>query len=393
MIKEAIGTGSTIEEAKEQAVSLLGAGIDDDIEIEVLATPKKKTLGLFGGSPARVRVYIEVPDPVSPRARHTTPAKTAENPKKPVQNKETGKPAVPAKSAARPSAGNKPAENRTPQKPAAQKQAAQTPAQQSKPAAPAAPAIPASEVDANTPAGRAVAYLGKILQSMGLGAVTMEVSNVEGGSQIRLTGDGLGAIIGRRGETLDALQYLASLAANSGDGNYYRVVLNTGNYREKREQTLQGLARRMASQVLRTGRSRSLEPMNPYERRIIHTEVQNINGVTSNSTGDGATRRVVISSVRAGGAFQPADRARPGFKPRTDRAPQRDSRPPRRESQVIPADESRGHIANDNTSKPQVKDFLSDAATGSIKPNPKKEIAEKTNKTDNAAPLYGRIDK
>ena len=94
------------------------------------------------------------------------------------------------------------------------------------------------------------------------------------------------------------MQYLCSLAANSGDG-FFRVSLDTGNYRQKREQTLKSLARRMSSQVLRTGRSRTLEPMNPYERRIIHTEVQAIDGVESASVGEGMGRRVVISPVGA----------------------------------------------------------------------------------------------
>lgn len=110
---------------------------------------------------------------------------------------------------------------------------------------------------------------------------------------IDLQGDGLGAIIGHRGETLDALQFLAGLAANNG-GGYYKVSLNIGNYREKREDTLTNLAKRIAQQVLKTGKCRTLEPMNPYERRIIHTAVQGIEGVTSASFDEGINRRVVI---------------------------------------------------------------------------------------------------
>ena len=100
----------------------------------------------------------------------------------------------------------------------------------------------------------------------------------------------MGAVIGHRGETLDALQYLAGLAANNTSG------LNFGNYREKREQALNGLAAKVCEQVLRTGRSRALEPMNPYERRIIHTAVQGIDGVISESVGEGSSRRVVIAA-------------------------------------------------------------------------------------------------
>ena len=102
-------------------------------------------------------------------------------------------------------------------------------------------------------------------------------------------------MIGHRGETLDAIQQLTSLAANVGESGYYRIVLNTGDYRQKREQTLINLAKRMSAQAIKTGKCRTLEPMNPYERRIIHTAVQAIDGVTSTSFGEGSSRRVVIA--------------------------------------------------------------------------------------------------
>lgn len=318
MIKEAIGTGETIEEAKEQAIANLNAGIDEEIEFEVLATPRKKTLGLFGGSPAKVRVYVEVPDPVQPKARPARQEAPGQRPAKPKP--EAPKQASPAQKPAPARQQEKPV--REPSARKEQQKAAPPPAQvqqkpvqapsQETPAAPAAPGVPVDQVPADSPAGRAAAYLNKIFHSMDLNAVSMEVSEIEGGSQISLTGEGLGVIIGRRGETLDALQYLASLAANSSEGGYYRIVLNTGNYREKREHTLEALARRMAAQVVKTGRSRSLEPMNPYERRIIHTTVQNIAGVVSNSVGDGADRRVVISPVRENNRGRDIRPDRPG---------------------------------------------------------------------------------
>jgi spoIIIJ-associated protein len=131
---------------------------------------------------------------------------------------------------------------------------------------------------------------------IGLGCenVTVGAAESDGVIYLQLQGEKLGVVIGRRGETLDALQYLTSLAANTGNG-YQKVTLNIGNYREKREQTLTSLAKRVSDQVIRTGRSRTLEPMNPYERRIIHTAVQEIEGVVSNSVGEGSGRRVVIS--------------------------------------------------------------------------------------------------
>lgn len=262
MIKEAIGVGETLEEATERAKAELNASFEDEVQFEVLTYPKKKALGLFGGSPAKVRVFIEVPDP--------KPTKKA----KPDRKKE------------------RPAKKEKPVAKVEKNEVKETEAE------PEVPMVPADQIDAASPAGRAVAYLKNILANLGVGETEITVALLDKGAKIAVSGDDLGIIIGRRGETLDALQYLCSLAANSGDG-FFRVSLDTGNYRQKREQTLKSLARRMSSQVLRTGRSRTLEPMNPYERRIIHTEVQAIDGVESASVGEGMGRRVVISPVGA----------------------------------------------------------------------------------------------
>ena len=155
-------------------------------------------------------------------------------------------------------------------------------------------AVDASEIPADTKAGKAIAYIKTVLAGLGCENVAIKASVKEDGAFIVLEGEGLGAVIGHRGETLDALQYLSNLAANNG-GGYYKISLNIGDYRQKREQTLTALAGRISEQVIRTGRSRRLEPMNPYERRIIHTAVQEIKGVTSSSVGEGSGRRVVIS--------------------------------------------------------------------------------------------------
>lgn len=384
LLKEAIGTGSTIEEAKEQAVAILGAGPEDNIEIEVLAMPKRKTLGLFGGSPAKVRVTMEVPDPKPAPAKK--PPRPQQKPAAKPQAKEEKKPAHPPREA-KPQ-NSKPAQH----KPAP----AEHPKQPAKPAAAqtTGPAVPAAEVDPNTPAGRAAAYLQNIFRIMELKEVSMTVSPIEGGSQIDLTGQGLGVVIGRRGETLDALQYLASLAANSGEGGFYRLVLNTGNYRQKREQTLQSLARRMAGQVLRTGRNRTLEPMNPYERRIIHTTVQTIEGVVSASIGEGAGRRVVISPDRESGAFEKA-RA----KQRSEAPRGRGNRPGFRNYR-----EEEGGEETARRNRSEIEAFEAKAAGKSVilpenpapapaaKPAPKEEPAPAKQDAGDA-PLYGRIDK
>ena len=264
MIKEAIGVADTVDEAKEKAMAELNLSSGDEFDFEIVSLPKKKTLGLFGGSPAKVRVFVEIPDP-----KPSKPAK---------QNKQNTK-----KEDKKPD--NKKAEAKT------------TPKAEKAPAAPIPELkeVPASEVDPNSPAGKGVKYLQSILTNLGCDNINITVAEIEGGSQITLTGEGLGVVIGHRGETLDALQYLVSLAANAGVSGYYRVVLNTGDFREKREQTLVALAKRMADQAIRSGKCRTLEPMNPYERRIIHTTVQSIEGVTSTSFGEGNGRRVVIA--------------------------------------------------------------------------------------------------
>ena len=260
MIKEAIGVAETIEEAKEKAMAELNLSFEDDYDFEIIATPKKKTLGLFGGCPAQVKVWVEVPDP-KPAKQHKPKAKKED--KKFEQKKSEPKVNKTEKAEVKPSIELK--------------------------------EVPASEVDPESPAGKGVNYLQTILNNLGCENVNITVAEIEGGSQITLTGEGLGVVIGHRGETLDALQYLVSLAANAGVSGYYRVVLNTGDFREKREQTLIALAKRMAEQSIRSGKCRTLEPMNPYERRIIHTTIQSIDGVTSTSFGEGNGRRVVIA--------------------------------------------------------------------------------------------------
>ena len=143
-------------------------------------------------------------------------------------------------------------------------------------------------------AAAAEKYLRGILDAMGVEDYTIEVTEQDNHCAITLDGENLGFIIGRRGETLDALQYLTSLVANRADSGYYRVTLDIGNYREKREQSLVSLARRLGGQTARTGRRHSLEPMNPYERRIIHTTVQEMEGVISWSVGSDDRRHVII---------------------------------------------------------------------------------------------------
>ncbi len=155
-------------------------------------------------------------------------------------------------------------------------------------------AIVKGSVIGGTAAAAAEAYLRAVLCGLGVEDFQISVTENDNGCVISLDGENLGFIIGRRGETLDALQYLTGLVANRADNAYYRVTLDIGNYREKREQALVALARRLGGQTARTGRRNSLEPMNPYERRIIHTTVQGMEGVISWSVGSEPNRHVII---------------------------------------------------------------------------------------------------
>lgn len=167
-------------------------------------------------------------------------------------------------------------------------------------------------------------YIKGILKNMNIDS-DVTVTENEDGAVIDIVGDTTGAVIGRRGETLDAIQYLASMAANRGDKEYYRITVDCCGYREKRKAILEELAEKIAKTVIRTGRTSSLEPMNPYERRIIHSAVANIEGVTSKSVGDEPFRKVVISSTNP----RHHDNRRGGYNGgyKGDRKPRRDKDP------------------------------------------------------------------
>ena len=213
MVREAIATGETVEQAFENACVQLGVETVE-AEFEVLELPEKKKLGLFGGKPAKVRAYIQ-----------------------------------------------------------------------------------------SSPAQAAADYLQDLLQKMGLENVEISIheeKNEEGtqnGALLTLSGDDIGFVIGHRGETLDALQYLAGLVANHVDEGYYCITLDIGNYREKRKETLEALGKKIALKAVKIGRNYPLEPMNPYERRIIHTAVQEVEGAKSWSEGEDIARHVVIGPV------------------------------------------------------------------------------------------------
>lgn len=299
MIKEAIATGSTVEEAKESAAKELEAlGFTEDVQFEIIDLPKAKTLGLFGGCPAKVKAFVELED---------KPIEKTEKYQRLDKDKKTSAP-------------------RKNDKPKAEKAKTEKKEKTAESAVPAAPAElnPFTDDTKKAVADRGVEYISGLLKHMGVEA-SVKSGETESGAAIMIEGDNLGVIVGRRGETLDALQYLTVLAANHGVNGYYRVTLNTGNYREKREKTLQSLAGRMANQSLRTHRNITLEPMNPFERRIVHTAVQDIDGVTSWSIGEEPFRKVVIGNKgnRGGrGSYRGGSRGgRGGFDRRKAQSP------------------------------------------------------------------------
>ena len=260
MIKEAIGTGNTVDEAKAAAMVELGISDFDDFTVEVMQTPTKKILGLFGGNPAKVKVSVTLPDPKPAKKEIKKETKKVE--KKPEKKAEQKKQEV-----------KEPVKEEV-------KETAELP-------------MEATNLYTDT-----ADYIKSIVLSLGMEKCDItEMSNEE---EIHFEidcGDDYGIIIGKRGETLDAIQYLARMVANKGKSSYKRVSINVGNYRAKREETLRILARKTAVKAVRQGRNISLEPMNPYERRIIHTAVQEIEGATSHSIGSDLDRRVVISPV------------------------------------------------------------------------------------------------
>ena len=285
MIRKQEATGKTVDEARAKACALLGVQADDlNVSYEVLEMPQKTGFLGLKLTPAKVCVSVEEPD-----APAAAPAPAAEE-KAPVQpvKEEQAAPAAPA-------VEEVPA-------PAAQPEAA---AEQ--PAAPAAEAAeqPAAEEETEVPINiaenakvkAAVEYLQEVITKMGVENVTFSAVQKGEATIIRLDGEKLGALIGRRGETMESLSYLASLVANRLEGDYIKLGLDVAGYRDKRESDLTALAQRIGTKVRKTGRSFAMEPMNPYERRIIHSAISKMEGVRSESKGEGRDRRVVIYST------------------------------------------------------------------------------------------------
>ena len=280
MIRTQEATGKTVDEARAKACALLGVQAEDmNVSYEVLEMPQKTGFLGLKLTPAKVRVSVEEPD--APKAPEAPAA--AETPAPAPVEEKVEAPAAPAAEEAAPAEEPK--------------------AEEAAPVAEAVPAEEAEEVEVpiniedNSKVKAAVEYLQEVITRMGVNDVTFSAVQKGEATIIRLDGEKLGALIGRRGETMESLSYLASLVANRLEGDYIKLGLDVAGYRDKRESDLTALAQRIGAKVRKTGRSFAMEPMNPYERRIIHSAIGKMEGVRSESKGEGRDRRVVIYST------------------------------------------------------------------------------------------------
>lgn len=309
MLKYLEATGENRDEAIESALAQLGLD-RDDVSVEVLDNGKKGFLGI-GSMPARVRVSYEAPDEPEVIHKPVEEKKPAPKPEKLSITTEDDTPRLvkPAPSDFQPEKLEKPERpERAPREDKPRRDRGERsdrprrPRRErtERPATPSVPKerelIPVSEECMKKAETLAVGFVSGLLDKMGVENEVTVLPQVEC-DQLRLNiaGPDMGAVIGRRGDTLDAIQYLASLVLNNELDEHVRLSLDTENYREKRAESLERLARKMAMKVVKTHRSMTLEPMNPYERRIIHAALQDFNGVTTYSTGTEPGRRVVIA--------------------------------------------------------------------------------------------------
>ncbi len=302
----------TVEEAIEQGLQELGVSIGD-VDVQVVEEGSKGLFGLFGSRLAKVRLTVRdaEEDPLGNLLEDDGERKTKKAPEKKAPEKKTEKKAPEAPAERK--KPDHPEEKKTEKKPEKKPEPRPAPVKETNDAPAAEPEekqeirvlekpevtmIPADQLDPESPAGVAKAFLSELTKLMGVDVTIDMGTDAEGNVFGYIQGDTLGILIGRRGETLDAVQYLTSLKVNKGRDSYTRVTLDTENYRAKREDTLIRLANRMANRALRTGRKVSLEPMNPYERRIIHFALQQNEGVTTHSEGDEPNRHVVITTQK-----------------------------------------------------------------------------------------------
>ena len=286
MEKTIVTTGKTIDLAIEAALTQLALD-RDSVSVQVLAQAKPGFLGI-GAQPAKVQVTYEAPDPAPEAPKVALSSASRSKPKaKPAPQPKAEEPKIEKKVEA-PKAEKKPEPVKTEKKP------------EKKPAAPKAPAEPKTYAPAEPGSveEKIEVFLKGLLERMDSDAVPHAWKGEGNTYHVEFTGSDLGYLIGRRGDTLDALQHLANYTINRGVEGHIRINVDAEEYRQKREDSLRRYARKKAQQVLKNRRRTTLEPMNAYERHVIHAALQDMDNVTTHSTGTEPNRRVVIEFVR-----------------------------------------------------------------------------------------------
>lgn len=310
MVTEIYATGKTVNEALDALKTKLCVTDLDGTDWKVVSVGKKGGLFGIGAQPAKVVAFIEATENEKPAQKET--AKPAEKPVPKTEQKAEAPRAERTDRAAHPErtprAERPERKEPRPAKPRAEK----APAPQSEPK-PKKPKTPTTEAELKA----AVSFVETLIKNLEIEVSATVGIDEENASCIMIDGKDASVLIGHHGETLDALQYLANLAANRAEGkdDHERITVDVANYRARRAEKLRELARRQAAKVQKYGRSVMLEPMNPYERRIIHSEIQNIEGVSTNSIGSDSNRKVVIFLTEKGMGRLP----RPNDRRREDR--------------------------------------------------------------------------
>ena len=311
MEKTIITSGKTIDLAIEAALTQLGLD-RDSVSVTVLQQAKAGFLG-FGAQPAKVQVAYEAPDPVPEKVEKPKSALGSASRSKPKAAAPAKKPeapkAEPQKAPEAPKAEKK--AEKKPEAPKAEKKAEPKPEKIEKPKAPKAERKPEPKVEKKaeapkeyTPAEagsveeKIETFIKGLLEHMDSTAVPHAWKENENTYKVDLVGDDLGYLIGRRGDTLDAIQHLANYTVNRDVEGHIRINVDAESYRQKREDSLRRYARKKAQQVLKNRRRTTLEPMNAYERHVIHASLQDMDNITTHSTGTEPNRRVVIEYVR-----------------------------------------------------------------------------------------------
>ena len=312
-MKSIEASGKTVKDAIRSGLAELGCD-SDDVDIQVIEMGSPGLFGMFG-KPAKVRLTVKAEDPAldiempvlsldansgkKPKAEKRKPEKPAPKAEKVEKTEQEAAPADEAEDEPRP---EKKGRNRRRRRGGAKngegdaqpREESETPDVVLAPVLEQEPFVPTPEEEQSDEAKRASEFLSGLTRRMGV-PVEIQLQQTEEQLRMQMAGEGMSLLIGRRGETLDALQYLTSLNINRGRDEYLRVNIDTENYRAKREEALRKLAVRMAGRCKKSGRRVALEPMNPYERRILHSALQNDPDVTTHSEGEEPYRRVIIT--------------------------------------------------------------------------------------------------